>query len=58
MIIFIIGSSISEFDFDPLGNLVATIDEAGVCLISDINTNSYISHVKMSSVFGLSGEFS
>ena len=42
-----IENSISGLDFDPLGNLAATIDHAGVCLISDISTNSYSSHVDM-----------
>ena len=30
---------ISGLDFNPTGEYVATIDEGGVCLISDVNKN-------------------
>lgn len=45
---------ISGMDFNPAGELVATIDLYGVCLISDINTNKYGFHtvMNMSSEFG------
>ena len=34
-----LGDIITSLDFDPTGNLVATIDRQGMCFISDIDTN-------------------
>ena len=31
---------ITGLDFNPTGEYVATIDEKGVCLISDVTTNN------------------
>mgnify|MGYP000868791186 FL=1 len=39
---FIVG-----LDFNPPGELVATFDRYGVCLISDVNNNSYSFHTDM-----------
>ena len=39
---FIVG-----LDFSPNGELAATIDLYGVCLISDVNTDSYHFHLNM-----------
>ena len=36
---------IADLDFDPRGELVATLDRYGVCLISDIDTNNYKFHL-------------
>ena len=38
---------ITSLDFSPSGELAATIDYNGVCLISDINTDNYIFHLKL-----------
>ena len=38
---------ITSLDFNPNGESVATIDKYGVCLISDLSTNSYHFHLKM-----------
>ena len=35
------------FDFDPMGNLMAAIDLEGICLISQVNTDSYSFHLKI-----------
>ena len=42
-----LGNAICGLDFNPLGTLAASNDHSGVTLISDINTNAYISHLKM-----------
>ena len=38
---------ITGLDFHPSGEIVATIDRYGICLISDINTNTYQFHLDM-----------
>ena len=38
------GGIITGIDFNPTGEYVATIDESGICLISSVDTNSYICH--------------
>ena len=38
---------ITGLDFHPSGEIVATIDRYGVCLISDINTVTYQFHLGM-----------
>ena len=38
---------ISGLDFNPTGEYVATIDEGGVCLISDVTTANYTFHKEM-----------
>ena len=38
---------ILSFDFNPSGELVATIDCNGVCLVSNVNTDSCSYHVNM-----------
>ena len=47
----LIGSYLDNFntslDFSPSGETVATIDKYGVCLISDVNTDSYRFHLTM-----------
>ena len=42
-----IGNTISGLDFSPTGDLVATIDRYGTCLISDVGTASYQLHLDM-----------
>ena len=51
MILFL-GNAICGLDFNPLGTLTASIDAYGVCLISDIDTNDYIFHLKMDKIYG------
>ena len=52
MLVFIIGNVITSIDFDPSGILVATIDAFGVCLISDVSTNSYVGHKNIGTCYG------
>ena len=53
MLVLIIGvSSITGLDFDPRGTLVASIDEDGVCVVSNIDTNNSSYHKKMGVYFG------
>ena len=40
---------ISGLDFNPTGEYVATIDEEGMCLISDVNKNDYSFHMQFPS---------
>ena len=51
MLIFLLhlylGNFIPGLDFNPAGELIATIDRYGVCLISDVNTNKYSFHTDM-----------
>ena len=48
MLIYLyLGSIISGLDFNPNGEIAATIDNYGICLISDVNTDSYRFHVNM-----------
>ena len=42
-----LGNVITGLDFSPNGELAATIDNYGVCLISDVNTDSYRFHLAM-----------
>ena len=42
-----IGNVITGLDFSPNGETVATIDCFGVCLISDVNTDSCRFHLSM-----------
>lgn len=44
---FILENCITSFDFNPSGETLATIDDRGVCLISDLNTDKYIFHLNM-----------
>ena len=47
--IYSIENFIAGFEFDPTGEVMATIDRYGVCLISDVNTNicNYDLHLNM-----------
>ena len=38
---------VAGFDFNPNGEIVATIDQYGICLISDVNIDSYLFHLNM-----------
>mgnify|MGYP000996597768 CR=1 FL=1 len=38
---------IKSFDFNPSGELVATIDSSGNCLVADVNTDVYSCHMDM-----------
>lgn len=42
----LLGDYIASLDFDPNGEMVATIDNYGVCLLSDVTTNNYSFHLK------------
>ena len=65
-----IGDTINSFDFDPTGVRAATIDGAGVCLVSDIDTNRRKFHMKLgrlgnlllhfyfSNIYGIDDEWS
>ena len=44
-----IDNYICGLDFNPLGTSVASIDDNGVCLISDMITNDYIYHIDANS---------
>ena len=46
---------ITGLDFNPTGEYVATIDEEGVCLISDVTTANYTFHKEVEE--GSSGKF-
>ena len=37
----------TSLDFNPTGETVATIDLCGVCLLSDVATDSYRFHLNM-----------
>ena len=43
---------ISGLDFNPLGNLIASFSEDGICLISDVDTDDYRYHLKIGSEHG------
>ena len=47
LICLYLGSFIVGLDFNPTGETVATIDNYGVCLISDVNTDSCRFHMNM-----------
>ena len=49
-----IDNSICGLDFSPLGTTVASIDQDGVCLISDLISHDYKYHVKTESESGFS----
>ena len=38
---------VTSFDFDLSGERAATIDSSGVCLVSDINTNTKNFHLAL-----------
>mgnify|MGYP003878846771 CR=1 FL=1 len=40
---------ITSIDFNPNGETVATFDKYGKCLIADLNTDSYHSHMDLKS---------
>lgn len=40
-------SSITGYDFNMGGEIIAAIAQCGVCLISDVNTNNYSFHLNM-----------
>lgn len=39
--------SITSLDFNPEGDLIATVDWDGVLLLSEINTNKFLFHLKL-----------
>ena len=41
---------ITGLDFNPTGEYVATIDDKGVCLVSDVNKNDYSFHLLIPTV--------
>ena len=40
-------NAIAGLDFNPNGEIAATLDLYGVCLISDVNTDSYRFHLNL-----------
>lgn len=38
---------VAGFDFDPTGEIVATVDRFETYVISDVNTNGYHFHLEM-----------
>ena len=46
-----VGNVLSGFDFNPHGETMATIDYYGLCLISDINTDSYRFHLNLEKLY-------
>ena len=46
LMILSLDNLISGLDFNLLGTVAASIDEYGVCLVSDIDTNDYSFHLK------------
>lgn len=50
--LFVLANYICGLDFNPTGESVATIDATGVCLISDINTDSYSFHQQIGTKAG------
>ena len=47
LIYLYLDNHITSLDFSPNGETVATTDKYGVCLISDLSTNSYRFHLNM-----------
>ena len=47
LIYLYLDNNIAGLDFNPNGVIAATIDIYGVCLISDVNTDSYRFHLNM-----------
>ena len=47
LIYLYLGNVITGLDFSPNGEIAATMDKYGVCLISDVNTDSYRFHMEM-----------
>lgn len=47
LINFLSDNFVAGLDFDPTGEVTATIDKYGVCLISDVNTNKVSFHLKL-----------
>ena len=47
LIYFYLVNFIAGLDFNPNGEIAATIDTYGVCLISNVNTDSYRFHLAM-----------
>ena len=52
MLFLSVGTNIRGLDFDPLGTLVASIDQQGACFISDLEANSYRYHMEISETIG------
>lgn len=46
-------NTITGLGFNPTGEAMATIDRYGICLVSDVNTNTYNFHLSM----GMNSEF-
>lgn len=38
---------VAGFDFNQNGEIAATVDMLGVCLVSDMNTDSYCFHMNL-----------
>lgn len=37
-----LGNLIGGMDFNPMGEIAATLNTSGVCIISDVNTDKFI----------------
>ena len=44
---FFVVNCMTDLDFNPSGEIAATIDRIGTCLISDVTTDSYSFHLSM-----------
>ena len=49
---FCLGNVINGLDFNPLGTLTVSIDDDGVCLISNIDTSECSFHLQLGSKSG------
>ena len=38
---------VTGLDFNPTGDIAATIDHYGTCMISDLTTDTYLFHLNM-----------
>ncbi len=47
-----LGNFVTDLDFNPAGESIATINMFGMCLISDVDTNNYVFHLQVGSKFG------
>ena len=47
MILLLKENFICGLDLSPLGTSMASIDQYGVCLVSDVNTNGYRFHTSL-----------
>ena len=44
----------TAYSFDPEGKIIATIDDKDVCMLTDVDTGSYVLHVRFPHEFNSS----